>query len=169
MSLSSVSSNITVQYPYAKRTMQFLMLHSAGPWRLKVYSIQHEDRPQLTVAAALQDELVQAALERATTYLQGISTTDHYGVGFVILHQAREANFLLVDWWTEENTLAQALYMSQFTAPQQFEVVTSPALVGCVWEMQIQSFEKDAWIQYVLTNAQADTESYLTATLDGIF
>ncbi|MEM6431944.1 MAG: isochorismatase, partial [Deinococcota bacterium] len=83
--------------------------------------------------------------------------------------QAREANFLLVDWWTEENTLAQALYMSQFTTPQQFEAVTSPALVGCVWEIQIQSFEKDAWIQHVLTNAQADIEGYLTTTLDGMF
>jgi hypothetical protein len=35
--------------------------------------------------------------------------------------------------------------------------------------MQIQSFEKDAWIQHVLANAQADIEAYLTATLNGIF
>jgi prepilin-type processing-associated H-X9-DG protein len=147
--------------PYEARPVRFLELWRHAGWRIKVYGIAH-GRP------APRPELVGAARAVAAQRLDAVpASARHYSVGFLGVHDGRTANFVFVDWWAEENELHHHVYVSPADAPARLEYVTPTGLAGCVWDLRVISFERQAWVDTVLKRAGGpDFDAYLQCRLN---
>ncbi|SDI82664.1 hypothetical protein SAMN04487954_101407 [Billgrantia gudaonensis] len=79
---------------------------------------------------------------------------DRYGVVVMIVHEAREGCYVLLDWWTGENMLQHHVYFSRDPNDPEFSDVTQTGIVACVWELKVLSFEREAWIDCVLAREE---------------
>ena len=95
--------------------------------------------------------------------------TNSYGLGYIIFHEGRLANWLLLDWWADEIQIWHHLYRSDLANPAGFERVTSD-LIACIWELRLIAFEREAWIETMLKSPdRPDVRRYLAARLpDGM-
>jgi hypothetical protein len=151
----------TLLEPYKPRPIRFLELWQESGWRMKVYGITYNrDLPR--------HELIEAAkrIARERLPLPAI-TTNRYGVGFLGIHDARGANFVFVDWWADENELHHHVYISPADQTQQLRYATDADSKACVWDLHVMNFERQAWLDTVLTNPTGvDLEAYLTKRLN---
>ncbi len=153
---------IEVSSPYTKREARFLELWRPNHWQIKCYGIAHPDRD------LPDDTMLTAAKDLLTDVLPSAHSKEHHGVGFLIIHAAREAVFLLLDLWAGENMLRQHLFASTYDNPTEFRDLADTGLMACVWEMSIQSFERQAWVECVLDNPQGPSlAAYLSKQLSG--
>jgi hypothetical protein len=150
-----------LQEPYDRRPIRFLELWRESGWTMKVYGIAYgRPRPR--------EQLVEAA--KAIT-LQELDDSaheqNHYGVGFLSIHDGRDANFVFLDYWADENELHHHVFVSPSEEPASFEDVTVTGLIACAWDIRVLSFERDAWVEAVLANPFGpDPEGYLTRRLN---
>lgn len=132
---------------------------SAPPERLVAEALRGELRPNV------DDELLATAASAAARVLPAGDTDDVFGVGFVIAHQGQHAEWVLVDWWRTGGVLAQHLLWrpcGSHLPPQD----APPHLLACVWELRITSFERDAWIHFILKDpSHPDVDGYLGAAI----
>ena len=145
---------------YEQRPIRFLEIWHTDSWRLKVYGIAYgRPTPRL--------ELVEAAKTVAKERLANVSDRlEHYGVGFLGVHDGRTANFVFVDWWAEQNELHHHVYVSPTDQPAQLSYVTPTGLTACVWDLRVMSFEREAWLETVLRpQSGPDFEAYLERRL----
>ena len=147
--------------PYSPRLIRFLDLWQTDGWRIKLYGIAHA-RP------LPRPELVAAAQSIAAQQLRLVPTDlRHYHLGFLGVHDRRTANFVFLDFWTDENELHHHVFVSPTDNPEQFTDVTPTGLSGCVWDLRLQAFERDAWVTHVLQRSAApDFYGYLASTLN---
>jgi hypothetical protein len=152
---------IELREPYRARPIRFLEEWSHAGWRLKVYGIAYEgERPR----AQLIDAAKRIARERLPQPAVG---GGRYGVGFVGVHDGRGANFVFVDWWADENELHHHVYTSATGEPEEFAYATPSGLSACVWDLRVQSFERDAWLGEVLRKPDnASVERYMARRLN---
>lgn len=141
--------------PYEPRPIRFRRLARIDGWRLKVYTIS-------AGGAAVDDSIVEAALERVGGRLPrpavraggstglGPEEADRYGVGIVIVHEAREGVFLLLSWWTGENMLRHHVFVSPRGPVPDFEEAGETGIAACVWELAVLAHEGRAWREEVL-------------------
>lgn len=147
--------------PHRTRPIRFVELHELAGWRLKVYLIQAPGSPPAP-------PLIAAALDVASDVLPAAERDDgpgsrHFAVGFVVVHQAADFAFVLVDWWAGENEVHQHLHSAPLDRPDQLRPHPGQA-VGCVWELAVVDFERRAWLRHVLANPDGpDLEAYLDA------
>jgi hypothetical protein len=154
-------TELNLQEAYDVRPIRFLELWRESGWTLKVYGIAYgRERPR--------EELVEAAKAVARKRLTGsTSEQNHYGVGFLGVHDGRGANFVFVDYWADEDELHHHLYVSPSAEPASLEDVTSTELIACTWDLRVLSFERDAWVEAVLANPSGpNMEGYLAHTLN---
>ncbi|MDT7603520.1 MAG: hypothetical protein QOF61_1517 [Acidobacteriota bacterium] len=146
--------------PYRPRPIRFLEEWREAGWRLKVYGIAYrEERPR----AALIETAKRLARQRLP---QPAVTETRYGVGFVGVHDGRGANFIFIDWWADENELHHHVYTSASDELEKFDDATPTGLSACVWDLRVQSFERDAWVEEVLQNAHGTSvEGYMARHL----
>ena len=86
----------------------------------------------------------------------------------MVVHLARGADFVALDWWTEENIVQQSLFMGEPGKPAELREITAKGFLACVWEMQVHNFERLAWMSTVLDNPKGpDLNAYLDAHLNG--
>jgi hypothetical protein len=162
MSIEAPSKKlIELREPYRARAIRFLEEWSCEGWRLKVYGIAYRgERPRA--------ELIEAAKRIARERLpQPAINEGRYGVGFVGVHDGRDANFVFVDWWADENELHHHVYTSATEELEKFDDTTPTGLSACVWDLRVQSFERDAWLEEVLRKPDgASVERYLVRRLN---
>jgi hypothetical protein len=152
---------IELREPYQPRPIRFLEEWRDAGWRLKVYGIAYRtERPRA--------ELTKAAKRIARARLpQPASTESRYGVGFVGVHDGRNANFIFIDWWADENELHHHVYTSASDELENFDYATPTGLSACVWDLRVQSFEREAWVEEVLKNLDsASVERYMARRLN---
>jgi len=147
---------------YRPRTYRFLGIWEEDAWSLKVYGIHHIfatlDRP------LIDPEVLDAARQQVRRLLpEAEREGDHYGLGFVILHQGKVANWLLMQWWAHEVICCQMLSRSLPKAPTIFDRVTTPVM-ACVWELVVIDFERSAWAANAL-GGDFSRDRYLETTL----
>lgn len=136
--------------PYAPRPVRFLGLHLERGFRLKTYSIVHPSAPwvrerfQSGFALALQ-ELPQPALR-----------PDRPGLGFVILHQGRTGDYVVLCWWDRENELPIRVFVRD---PEGWRAARGSESV-CVWDLEVIGHERDAYVAALL-GGDAAPEAYL--------
>lgn len=91
-----------------------------------------------------------------------IAGQNHYGVGFVGIHDGRGAIFVFIDFWADENELRHHVYVAPKNQPAQLEYKTPSGLIACVWDLTVIGFERQTWIEYVLANSNGpDLDAYL--------
>jgi hypothetical protein len=151
---------IALRAPHRPRPIRFRGLHDVAGWRIKLYGIAtpgHEPR----------DALVEAALAvAASTLPQPPEGHDRYGLGFVVVHDAADYAFVLVDWWHDENEIHQQLFSGSLDEPAALRPHFNAA-IGCVWELAVVDFERRAWLEHVLANpAGPDVAGYLDARFE---
>jgi hypothetical protein len=92
--------------------------------------------------------------------------------GFLILHLARDGDYLLVSQWYDANSLKHWVRGSETDAEGSvtFAPLAQRDLIACVWELEVIKFERDAWVRTVLARGQLDRaalDAYVAATFSG--
>lgn len=155
---------IDLHGPYRTRPIRFLHLAEHNGWRIKVYGIRFReaegpDAPDARIVALAE----QAVLPRLP---QPAIADDRYGVGFLVVHQGQDRNWLLLDWWYDREILKQRLFSSPLAAPDAI-TPAEPDLLACTWELAVHGFERQAWIDTVLNNPNGpDVDAYLSRQLN---
>jgi hypothetical protein len=91
----------------------------------------------------------------------------NYNVGFVGAHDGRTAYVVFVDYWGNENELFHRVFLSRSGDPNALIPAKSFDSSVCVWDLRLQSFEREAWIKHVLCQASApDFHAYLEERLN---
>ena len=129
-----------------------------GDWRMKLYGIAcREDLPR--------ESLLASAREIARDQLSK-ETVNNYRVGFVGVHDGRDAAFVFVDFWGNENELFHRAFLSRDNNPEKLSPAKPADSSVCVWDLHLQSFERAAWIKHVLREPDApDFDGYLAERL----
>ena len=145
--------------PYEPRAFRFIELLSIDDWRMKLYGIAWKgDLPR--------PELLEAARRVATDTLAK-ETANNYKVGFVGAHDGRNACFVFVDFWGNENELFHRVFLSRANDPRALIPAQDSDSSVCVWDLRLQDFEREAWIKHILRQANApDFDTYLDERLN---
>ena len=148
---------VSLRGPHRPRPVRFLELLETNDQVAKVYGISAEaERPDPSLIAAAR-ALASRELPR------GGDGASAYGIGFVIIHQAADFAFVLIDWWYGENEIHQKLFSAPLDDLGALRPHGKPA-IGCVWELGVVDFERRAWLEHVLANAAGpDVPAYLAA------
>jgi hypothetical protein len=78
-------------------------------------------------------------------------------------------NQIIVDWWERDNELRHRVFKALPDTPLKFEDITATGEAFCTWELRVLSFERDAWIDTMLVNANGpDIEGYLSRRLNQV-
>ena len=161
---------IQLNATYQRRPIRFLELVDYGDWRIKVYGIRYQGvHSQGCRAETRPDErLIALAKEKVLRELpKTIDQRHDHGIGFLIIHQGQQRNWLLLDWWFEQEILKQKLFSSPCDTPEEI-TPAEPELLACTWELAIHAFERQAWIETVLNNpAGPDLAAYLDRRFNG--
>jgi anti-sigma factor RsiW len=118
-------------------------LHVDG-WRIKRYAITVDGAPLDWDAFAPGVAHALHALPRPA------AAPGRPGVGFVVAHRGRGADYVVLGWWSAENELPVQVVVR----PQTHGAAWHAARAGesfCVWDLQVIGFERDAWIDTVLS------------------
>jgi hypothetical protein len=145
---------------YTPRPICYLGLWEHQGWRIKTFGIS-ADTP--LPRQSLIEEAKAAAAECLDRGPAG------YGVGWIIVHQARGLDAVLIDWWFDENIAQHHVYGRPDAAPGPL-VYGWPAGAGfCVWELAVCGWERQAWIDTVLRcggPTAENLERYLASVRD---
>jgi hypothetical protein len=153
---------ISLAEPYAARSIRSLDLLTFDAWRLKVYGITYRsERPV--------EALVDAAVTAARQCLpRPAIAADRYGVGFVCAHDGRGANFVFVDWWSNEDELHHRAWLSSKDEPGRLRPTGLEDFTACTWDLAVIGHERSAWVRHVLARPQGpDLDAYLADRLNG--
>jgi len=146
---------------FRERTVRPIDLWAVGPFRLKVYEISYSGLPLSSQLRTAAKAVVEARIRESA------EKTNHYGVGFVGVHEGKTGSFVFVDWWANENELHHHVYVSPMAQPQALRHETPSGVSACVWDLQVQCFERQAWVDHVLKRHDApDVEGYLATSLE---
>jgi hypothetical protein len=153
-----------IKADYVPRPIRFLGLWSVAEFRLKIYSIAHA-RPmaRAELIDATRDVVERHLCERPTRH-------EHYGVGFVGIHDGRGENQVFLDLWVNQNELLHTYWISPSDEPTKLVRPPEDHNSVCVWDLQLQCIERRAWIDCVIGNANGpDLEAYLARSVEGEF
>lgn len=141
---------------YAKRHWRFLEMMSVEGWRIKIYGIAYQGEDP-------DKRLLEAAKKTAKDHLrrQPLAGLAH-GVGFLGVHDGRGANFIFLDRWINENELHHVVYVGDKAQPGELQPAQPDTGSACVWDLFLQGYERQAWLDCVLTNPEGpNLEAYL--------
>lgn len=78
------------------------------------------------------------------------------GLGFVILHQGRTGDYVVVCWWDHENELPTRVFVRD---DKRWRPADTESF--CVWDLEIMWFERSAYIETVLRPSAPSKQEYL--------
>jgi glutathione synthase/RimK-type ligase-like ATP-grasp enzyme len=129
--------------PFRKRQIWSDLLFEKRGWQLKIYFVMCEDQPPMRARFAAGIDFVLDQLP-APDPLAG-----RPGVGFLILHAGRDADYTVLCWWDRENELPIriAVREQQDTAPWR---AAGPSEGICIWDLEIIAAERNAYVSTML-------------------
>ncbi len=147
--------------PYQPRAVRFRELwEPGGGWRIKLYGIAHG-------CLEPHAELLAAARHAATGILRDIPVdVPHDRVGYLVVHAGLTNDFVFFDYWAHENEIYHHFFFAPSGDSTRLTDITATARAACVWDMAVQAFERQAWVEHVLKRSDApDFDAYLATTL----
>src|SRR6202158_6545068 len=127
--LFDTSNHVTMSIqPYEARSFRFIELLSIDDCRMKRYGTAY--RRELP-----RPELLEAARRVAADTLEK-ETANNYKVGFVGAHDGRNACFVFVDFWGNENELFHRVFLSRVNEPQALSPWKISDSSVCVWDLR---------------------------------
>ena len=135
--------------PFEPRAAAFHAIVEHAGHRLKGYSVRYGERPVDWDAHREGIEMALAALPEANP------AEGRPGLGFLIVHRGRAAEYVVLAWWDRQNELPVRVFVHN-------EGPWRAARGGesfCVWDLELFARERDAYVATVL--ADGDAEAYL--------
>lgn len=135
--------------PYAARPIRPLLPFEQRGYTLKRYWID------LQSAATPDPADWSEAIELAVEALPPIEAAAHAGLGFMILHRGRGADYLVLAWWARENELPLRVIVRY---PDTDDAKWRPARGEesvCVWDLQVIAHERDAYVATLMSGSEA--------------
>ena len=135
--------------PFTPRAATFHGIVERVGHRLKGYSVRYGERPVDWEEHREGVELALASLPEANP------AEGRPGLGFLIVHRGRTAEYAVLAWWDRQNELPVRVFVRN-------EGPWRPARESesfCVWDLEIFTRERDAYVETVL--ADGDAEAYL--------
>jgi hypothetical protein len=140
--------------PFCPRPTVLLEPIVRDGWRLKQYSIVFGD-------SAFNRPRFDSGLTAAFAALPSPATTPgRPGVGFVILHQGRDVDYIVLAWWDRENELPLRVFVRERAAGKPWRPARGSESV-CVWDLQVLSAERDAYVETVMGGSADGVDTYL--------
>jgi len=103
-----------------------------------------------------------AAKRIAAEELRRTAAPNNYKVGFIGTHDGRDASFVFVDFWGNENELFHRVFLSRSNDPRALTAAKSSDSSVCVLDLWLQSFEREAWITHILQKPNALTSRVIS-------
>mgnify|MGYP001803432165 FL=1 len=147
--------------PFRARPVRPLAPITRQGWTLKRYAILADGRSyDDAVASAATD----SALDRLPEAGPLEDASGNHGLGFQIIHFADTAVVSPVFYWQWGSVLAHIDQLrAPWSTPTAFETGKADVF-GCVWEMDIVSFEVDTWRRTMLDGPGIPAD-YIAATM----
>lgn len=143
---------------FKPRPVSYLGVHPIGDWQFKIYRMAYKESEPV-------DGLLDATLSNLPKWLDDntkLNDFDHYKVGTVIIHEAKDSILTVVSWWVYENVIQNHVYCAPFDNPIEAVDYSNKGIRFCVWELNILWHERNLWVEHVLKNADSpDWEKYL--------
>lgn len=138
---------------YAPRDIRFHGVRDARGWSLKLYSVHYAARPLDWESFGPGFSLAEADLP------QPPAAPGRLGAGFLIGHQGKTGDYVVLGWWDNENELPLRIFVRRaggdWRRAQGSESI-------CVWDLEIIWHERTAWIETVLSpGGSGARETYL--------
>jgi len=133
--------------PFAPRPIRCHGVRSLGGYQFKDYSVLSGPGPIDWLDFARGFDLVLAELPRPA---QGRGRP---GVGFRIAHQGATGRYAVIAWWANENELPIRLAVRR--GDDGWRLGRGEEAV-CVWDLQVVAFERDAYVDTLLSGDSAD-------------
>jgi len=149
--LYSAGMNLSF-HPYRPRSLDAHGVESRDGWRIKRYAIRFDPGSDLNRLVP-GIEMAWAALPRPA------AAPGRPAVGFLIAHQGRGADYVVLGWWDRENELPLRVFVRPAGEPAFRAAQASESV--CVWDLQVIGFERDAYTATVLSERGSDIEGYL--------
>ena len=147
---------------YKPRAICFDELWSTNGWSTKIYTITN--KKEFTSFIILNN--IKRHLH---VWIRQIEHTKLpiYKKAFLIVHEAREGVWILLNWWTGGEMIETKVFFANYDTP---DIITdSPYNTNsllCVWELEVFAHERASWIRHVLSKAKSpDYEGYKNDTL----
>ncbi|MBP2314301.1 hypothetical protein [Azospirillum soli] len=149
-------------FAYEPRRLTADPVLEVGGFRLKPYRIAFPD-PAAEQAVQAHDLRRMLAAAVAPE-----SDPNYHGLGFAVLHQARDGIYLLVGRWYAGNNLQSESYQVTVDGAGGVSLVRLK-LFACIWEMAVYGFERDSWVATTMASGRGvdGAEAYLQCRLEG--
>jgi ketosteroid isomerase-like protein len=157
----SSTVDVPAAVAYQPRHFEFRGVWSIRPLDVKVYGISLRE-------SGITEETWSAARRCVEHSIGDVeSTGNHHRLGFLIVHQGKDATWLLFSWWVHHDIRCQLLSVLD-NGRGTFQPVDKP-YDSCVWEQIVITSERDAWVDKMLC-AEPSPTAYLSAALkDGTY
>jgi hypothetical protein len=143
--------------PYSPRPLSYLGIDDFAGYRIKVYSICYG-------SVAFERGRFAAGWNLATEFLPQPAVTDvRPGLGFAIFHQGRTGDYLILCWWDRENELPMRVYLNDGDGWRPARDSES----FCVWDLNVIWFEREAYVNTILSTRGGGIEAYLQMVAEG--
>ncbi|MEO1013043.1 MAG: hypothetical protein AAFX53_17225 [Bacteroidota bacterium] len=127
-------------------------------WSIKLYTITQKDRFS-------SRSILVNVIEKLPDWLKVVerSNLPIYKKAFLIVHEAREGVWILLNWWTGGEMIQTQIYFTDYKTPEIIrESPYNTSSLLCVWELEVFAHERRSWINNILKKAnRPDFQSYL--------
>jgi hypothetical protein len=143
---------------YRPRRVLSRGVRATDGWRLKTYMIVYGDS---TPDWNRFEDGIAAARSLSLWLPEPPARPGRFGLGFVIGHQGRSSDYLVLKWWDNENELPGRVLIHDRIPHAPWR----PARIGedvCVWDIAVIWHERNVFIRTVLARTgEPDAEAYL--------
>ena len=127
-------------------------------WRLKTYEVNAD------IAGINWAEYSEGLTLAARVLPQPPTKSGRRGVGFIIAHPCQSHYYLIINWWDNQNELFSRVFVTERRAGAAWEPA-GDRYSFCVWDIEIIWFERNLWIETMLSGRPPATERYLAEQL----
>jgi hypothetical protein len=142
---------------FAPRQLISLPLITRGEWDIRQHAVVYGND-------AFDASRFVAPVEAALASLpQPARTASRLGVGFVIQHQGRGMDYLVLGWWDRENELPLRIWVDERNG-EGWRAARGEESV-CVWDLEILWTEREAYVGTIMSSHDpAARGAYLSYT-----
>jgi len=159
----SCCADADLAFRYVPRRVKPRPVVSVNGYRLKPYEIYYAEDGKIRLQEPDLKSLISQCLPASDDPL-------NHGVGFVMVHFARDGQYLLLSRWYGGNMLKHDLFeIKQMADGWQSTSLKSTGIVACVWELQVVTFERQAWVNTAMAEGgtECSYDRYLNTVLEG--
>ncbi len=135
-----MSETTALLTPFATRPIRFLGLRERNGYLLKNYSISFGELP-------LNGEIFEPGITLAASELpHPAHHVGRPGLGFLICHQGRTGDYIILCWWDRENELPIRVFVRDDKGWRPARGSESV----CVWDLEVIWHERCAYVETML-------------------